>query len=525
MRISVEIVPRERYHKGGYPWPGMHDEKGAMMRQVFSDCGPLNRLARRSRVLAIGALFVAAIVSPLACPQAEGQEQQAPPKNGVDVVANTTNHVNAVAVSSDGKLVAGGGMDNSVRIWRLISGELVHRFEGSQRIIRTVAFQPKGSLLASAGDEPVVRIWDVAAGAQVKTLSGLSPTVRSICFSHDGKLLAGGSFRQKGPKQWQGEVVVWDVASGEVVRVLESQANGYYRGVAFSPDGSLLGAAFDSTGESRSSGVKLWDSKTWELKQTLIRDRGASLSVAFSPDGRYVASGGGFVDVKDGRMATGEVKIWEIATANIVGELARPAGGGYVAVAFSPFGSIAGQGFGPAVETTTGTSVISEVTHWNPATEQPTWNIRCAFCGDATPPAFTPDGTKLITCDNDAVRVFDAETGETLHLLMKAERSPVGSKTESRGLAADGVTMISVHTAGSDKQDIQDFVDQARLDCPVYVDSPEPGDTTRWGNLFAKLAVRELPHTFVVDRDGKIVAHGRVDKMIALARAKAVEQQ
>src|SRR6185437_7266525 len=105
---------------------------------------------------------------------------------------------------------------------------------------------------------------------------------------------------------------------------VESQANGYYRGVAFSPDGSLLAAAFDTAGNSESSGVKLWDTTTWELKQTLLRDRGGSVSVAFSPDGRHVASGGGFVEIIDGRMATGEVKIWEIKSGNLVGTLARP---------------------------------------------------------------------------------------------------------------------------------------------------------------------------------------------------------
>jgi WD40 repeat protein/beta-lactamase regulating signal transducer with metallopeptidase domain len=359
------------------------------------------------------------------------EEKQARLKNGVHAVSYTTDQVNAVAVSSDGKLVAGGGMDRSVRIWKLDTGELLHQLRGSERIIRTVAFQPKGPLLASAGDEPVVRVWDVQAGAQVKTLRGLSPTVTSIRFSPDGKLLAGCSFRQKGPKQWQGEVVVWDVESGQAVRIVESQDNGYYRGVAFSPDGSLLAAAFDSTGSSHSSGVKLWDSKTWELKQTLLRDRGGSVSVAFSPDGRHVASGGGYVEVSDGRMATGEVKIWEIDSANIVGTLARPADGGYVAIAFSPFGSIAGQGFGPAVKTATESHAISEVTNWNPATEQPTWNVTCAFCGDPSPPAFTPDGTKLITCDSEAVRVFDAESGKELHVLMNVERSPAGPRTKS----------------------------------------------------------------------------------------------
>jgi WD40 repeat protein/beta-lactamase regulating signal transducer with metallopeptidase domain len=392
---------------------------------------PMTRRAAR-RLFVTAAVLVLGVAATSLVERSSAVEGEPPRPQEKDVEGSyRSNHVNAVAVSSDGRFVAGGGMDRSVRIWKLPRGELLHQLEGSRNVIRAVAFQPKGSLLASAGDEPVVRIWDVAAGALVKKLRGLHAHATSISFSPDGKFLAGCSFKQAGPKQWQGDVVVWDVDAGEVVRVVESQDNGYYRGVAFSPDGSLLAAAYDSTGNSKSAGVKLWDTKTWQLKRTLLRDRGASVSVSFSPDGRHIASGGGFVEIADGRMATGEVNIWEIESGNIVRTLARPGGGGYVAIGFSPSGSIAGQGFGPVVKTPTGTSVISEITNWNPGSEQLIWNVRFPFCGDATPPAFTPDGIKMITCDDEAVRVLDAQSGETLHLLMKAERSPVSSKLEN----------------------------------------------------------------------------------------------
>jgi peroxiredoxin len=90
-----------------------------------------------------------------------------------------------------------------------------------------------------------------------------------------------------------------------------------------------------------------------------------------------------------------------------------------------------------------------------------------------------------------------------------------------RDLAADGVTIIAVHTAGSDKQDIEDLANDLDLNFPIYVDAPAPGGKSRWGRLFEKLAVRELPHTFVVDRDGKIAAHGGLDQMIRQAQSLA----
>jgi hypothetical protein len=90
-----------------------------------------------------------------------------------------------------------------------------------------------------------------------------------------------------------------------------------------------------------------------------------------------------------------------------------------------------------------------------------------------------------------------------------------------RDLAADGVTVIAVHTAGSDKQDIEALANELHPNFPIYVDAPEPGGKSRWGGLFEKLSVRELPHAFVVDRDGKIAAHGGLDQMIRQAQSLA----
>jgi hypothetical protein len=93
----------------------------------------------------------------------------------------------------------------------------------------------------------------------------------------------------------------------------------------------------------------------------------------------------------------------------------------------------------------------------------------------------------------------------------------------NRDLIADGVTVISIHPAGSDKREIQDYADGLRLDCPIYVDVANENGS-RWGRMFDKLGVRGLPHTLVVDRRGKIAAHGRLDQMMPQARAKAAEK-
>jgi hypothetical protein len=91
-------------------------------------------------------------------------------------------------------------------------------------------------------------------------------------------------------------------------------------------------------------------------------------------------------------------------------------------------------------------------------------------------------------------------------------------------LAANGVTLIAVHTAGSDKQDIEDLANELDLNFPIYVDAQEPGGKSLWGRLFEKFAVRELPHAFVIGRDGKIAAHGSLDQMIRQAQSLAEKE-
>lgn len=355
-----------------------------------------------------------------------GEEPRSPTPR-LESVEYVTDQVNAVAISSDGKRVAGGGMDKSVRIWDLQSGNLLHRIEGFERPVRTVAFQPGASLVAAGGSDLAVRICDASNGAVRRVLRSALPTVQSVAFSPNGRWLAGCTYRQTEPGRWEGYLLVWDVETGNLLRKVAAQTNGGYRGVSFSPDGHWLAAAFDEIKmKGAASGVQLWDTTNWTLKSTLLRDRGLSVSVAFSPDGRRIASGGGYVLVKDGRVATGEIKIWDVAAGNLTNTLARPAEGGYLAVAFSPDGTtIAAQGFGPVVSEGNTTRVISETTLWSAETERRIWTRRLPFCGEASSPAFTPDGKKLIVCDVEAVRVLDASSGETLRELMKVTETPL----------------------------------------------------------------------------------------------------
>jgi WD40 repeat protein len=182
-----------------------------------------------------------------------------------------------------------------------------------------VAFSPDGRWLAGGSNS--ASLWNAVTGEELTPLPPSGNNLRRLTFSPDSSLLAAATTNRTLGHLGEGTVKVWDVAGRKEVLTFRDPSG--IQDIAFSPDGRrLASAAYDRT-------VKVWESRTGRVELTLRNEKAGFTGVAFSPDG--------------GRLAAADagplVQVWEAGSGRQVLVCGAADGRGvYWAVAFSPDG-------------------------------------------------------------------------------------------------------------------------------------------------------------------------------------------
>ncbi|BAY31277.1 WD-40 repeat-containing protein [Nostoc carneum NIES-2107] len=293
--------------------------------------------------------------------------------------------VTSIAFSSDGKKLASGSEDKTIKLWDISTGKLLQTFNGHSSLIKTIALSSDGKKLASGSDDKTIKLWDISTGKLLQTFSGHSDVVNSVAFSSDGQKLASGSKDKT--------IKLWDVSTGKVLQTFNGHSKSV-NSVAFSPDGKQLASG------SSDNTIKLWNFSNSKVSQTLSGHSNPVNSVAFSRDGKQLLSGSN----------DKTIKLWDVTTAKLLQTLS----GHREAV-----NSVAFRGDGQQLVSGSNDHTIK------------LWNVTIGKVQQTLPSesnansgheawvnsfAFSSDGKRLVSGSNDyTIKLWDITTGQLLH--------------------------------------------------------------------------------------------------------------
>jgi WD40 repeat protein len=203
---------------------------------------------------------------------------------------NASASINALACSPDEKYLALASNDGSVQVYELTSGKMITRFTGHVNGVLTVAWSHDGQRIASGGNDSTAQVWNARTGQALLVFKEHTRDVSSVFWSGDDSHLVSCSL--------DNTARVWDSRSGRVLLTYSKHASGWLNAVAWSPDGKYIASAgeqgtvtgnvFIGTRGRINVNMHLWDAKTGNthaIYQSLPIN-----AVAWSPDNTRIAT-------------------------------------------------------------------------------------------------------------------------------------------------------------------------------------------------------------------------------------------
>ncbi|KAI0337299.1 WD40 repeat-like protein [Trametopsis cervina] len=314
---------------------------------------------------------------------------------------DTHNWINSVAISPDSCILAAAHSRGTVALWDAVTGVHVgNTLEGHTSDVVLVAFSSNAKTIVSGSDDATILLSNVATGTQRGgALEGYTERILSAAFSPRRKTMLTGSD--------DGTVRVWDVPSRELVGEPLTSHTGSVGSVAFSLDGrifasgsadntirvwdaetrELMYAPLEGAGGLVDKNVQVWVAETRESDYAPLEDYTSEvMALAFSPDGRTLASG----------TSNGTIRLWDVATGDLKNELLEGHTSAVISIALSPDGRILASG-----------SSDHTIRIWAADTGRPLGNPLIGHSDIITSLSFFPDNQNLVSVSADCtIRVW-----------------------------------------------------------------------------------------------------------------------
>ncbi|KAK4219874.1 WD40-repeat-containing domain protein [Rhypophila decipiens] len=326
-----------------------------------------------------------------------------------DVLATMKGHtrkIMAVTFSPDATLLLSGSEDRTVMIWDAASGALVRKLEGHTSGINAVVFSPDAQLLATCSFDDEIRFWDaktwepkgkvdefgddelsrLALEAKEKQSKAHSGPVTSVVFSPGGQYLASASA--------DSTIKVWIPSKGAFEHLeFKHESRAAVNHLSFSPDGGLLASA------SADKTIKLWDTKkkgTGKPVHSLEGHTDGVVFTVFSHNGKSLVSRGGPNDPVP--------RLWDVKTGKLIQALDGDHSGPITSVAFSPDGRfVASSSTDTTIVVWELASLLGGWTGWivQSNKQKRPFAVLRGHSGPVNGIAFSEDGQLLASCSND----------------------------------------------------------------------------------------------------------------------------
>ena len=208
-------------------------------------------------------------------------------------------NIHALAISSDGILVAQAGVDARICVSDIATRTLRCTFVGHSGEVLSLSFSPDNNRLISGGADGTVRIWDIPSGKKI----GLwhdphAINIHSVVFASDGSSIFSAD---------RDEVRIWSSEPDSIEQQIETQQE--WGNLGISPNGKwLVTSGSSSDGSVSFPAARVWDTKSWQQRFCLVYKNHAPLGMAFASRGNFFALGDGEKE--------GVIGIWDTATWN-----------------------------------------------------------------------------------------------------------------------------------------------------------------------------------------------------------------